>query len=474
MTLQTYATKVTAHYIARRQAAEAGGSRVNFVGGTLIVGDGNGSVPLVSDLISANGVTHEVWRGSAVHAVSINADNPAELDILLVIPAADENAVEIGPFWVREFVILDETNQVCVVGITQVEKTTSAQGQTSDLSWIAGIAESNADVVILTPPSAGFASQTEVVNAVNASLHIGEEPIYISSSLVDGIKHWLHKIRRAAQADQVLGVTRPATDEEFAAGVPMNGSNTAWPYATLQQIKAAFTGFHVPAALAPLSRHIDAGAGIDQYEIKTADKIDIGAGRAATDSEFIAGGPAYGSLTLWPWPTIGQVKAYVASKIPGALAPIMFDPDNYRYYARLATTGLTGVGRVATSAEITNRASADSYPTPWIPVTAMPPDAWGIGVGAVIFAVGIDGGSGGPTITGAQLKSGTQIGQNQQGYFVGINTSGSWDARIPTISNTSVWQQIAAHPVVNVYGSGDGQGGGSYTTTALLIFKRIL
>jgi hypothetical protein len=233
--MTTYATKVSAHYIARRQAAQAGGDPVNFLLGTVIVGDGNGAVPAISALVAAGGVLHEVWRGQVVVAVAVNAQNPAQLDIRVVIPAAI-GGVEVGPFWVREFVITDELGQPCVYGVTSLEKTTSAQGQISELSWIAAIGESDSSVVILSPPSADFVTGVDMQAAINAHQPTADEPIYVQDTTTGGWLSRVFKIRRAAQGQ--IGVERPATDAEFAAGAPAGGASP-WPWPTLQQVKTA-------------------------------------------------------------------------------------------------------------------------------------------------------------------------------------------------------------------------------------------
>lgn len=236
--MTVYSTKVSAHYIARRAAAQAGGDPVDFLAGTLIVGDGNGSVPSISDLVTHGGVLHEVWRGNVVVAVTVDENNAAQVDIRCVIPAsAGVPPVEIGPFWVREFTITDEAGVACVYGTTAVQKTTSAEGQVSDLAIIAAIGESDSSVVILSPPGSNFATLVDVQNAVNAHHPTAEEPLYkVDTTSPSGWLQRLFKIRRADQTQ--IGVERAATDAEFAAGAPAVGGSP-WPWPTLGQIKAA-------------------------------------------------------------------------------------------------------------------------------------------------------------------------------------------------------------------------------------------
>jgi hypothetical protein len=227
--MTVYQTKVSAAYIARRQAAQAGGSQVNFLAGQIILGDGNGSVPAISDLVAAGGVIHEVWRGSVITSVTVDSANPAQVDVRAVIPSS------VGGFWVREFVITDETGAVCIYGTTLVEKTSAAQGQTSDLSLIAAIAESDTGVVVLSPPSADYATIGAMQTAINGHQPTAEDPLYATDTTSGGWLQRLFKIKRSTQTQ--IGVERPANDAEFTAGV---GSASPWPWATLGQLKGKF------------------------------------------------------------------------------------------------------------------------------------------------------------------------------------------------------------------------------------------
>ncbi len=255
MTTQIYATQVTQYFLNAVAAFEAGGAALNIAGGTLVVGDGNGSVPALSTLIADNGVTHEVWRGQTISSVSIDGVTPNQLDIECVIPAAI-NGVEIGPFSVTEFAILDALGNCCVVGTTNLQKTVSAQGQTSDLAWIAAIVLSAAGAVTVTPPSAGFATMTQVIQGVNANLPSCVAPL-TKTDTVNPVG-WIDRIFGIVKASQpadataasdaaAMGVGRAATAAEFAAGAPEVGG-FSWPWPTLQQIFAA---------LAALTTYVD-------------------------------------------------------------------------------------------------------------------------------------------------------------------------------------------------------------------------
>ena len=174
--MTTYGTQVTAYYLAAVAAYEAGGAALNIAGGTLVVGDGAGAVPPISSLIAANGVTHEVWRGTTISSVAIDSANPLQLDIGCVIPAA-AGGVEVGPFVVTEFAILDALGNCCVVGtLPSLPKVTSGAGMTSDLAWMAGVTI-GIGAVTVTPPSTGFATMTQVITGVNANLVSVAAPI---------------------------------------------------------------------------------------------------------------------------------------------------------------------------------------------------------------------------------------------------------------------------------------------------------
>lgn len=295
-----YGTKATAAYLARRAAHEAGGTAINFVLGTVIVGDGNGTVPGLSDLLAAGGVTHEVWRGAVVRSVTVNATNPSEIDVLCVIPATDGDGHEIGPFWVREFAITDENGVVMLVGTTQIQKSTGADnGQTSDLSFIAGIGESNSSTVILTPPAAGFATQVDIYNIVEAMAATASEPIYRIDTTVNGKKYHQFAVRTAPQDIAKLGVGRPATNAEFASGVVDPASLTPFPWPTIAQVRGAIPTVAVPGALAPLKLNSDQY----RYEIDAATSAAVGVGRAATNAEFNGAG----GVAAYVWATLAQI-----------------------------------------------------------------------------------------------------------------------------------------------------------------------
>ena len=304
MTTQIYATQVTAYYLAALAAVQAGASPLNIAGGTLVVGDGNGAVPTISALIAANGVTHEVWRGQTITSVVVDPSNSDQLDIGCDIPAAIGGA-EIGPFNVTEFAILDVTGACCVVGVTNLQKTVSSQGQTSDLAWTAAVAAGVGEVT-LTPPSASYATMSQVIVGYDANLPDCTAPITKTDTLESS--GWLHRVFGIAAAAQpadvvtpttsaaAMGSGRPASAAEYAAGAPTAGG-FAWPWPTLQQVAASFAA--IMAAIAAL------GASLAGYLLKS-------------------GGTMTGALVLAADPTAAPqaaTKRYVDNAISGISIP---------------------------------------------------------------------------------------------------------------------------------------------------------
>jgi hypothetical protein len=272
MTAQIYATQVTAYFLAAQAAYQASGGTgtpLNLAGGTVVAGDGNGSVPALSALIAANGVTHEVWRGQTVTSVTVDPNNANQLDIGCDIPAAIGGA-EIGPFTVTEFAILDALGNCCIVGTTNLQKTVSSQGQTSDLAWIAAVAYSVAGSVNLTAPSAGFTTLGAVVSAYNANLPDCVAPLAKTDTTQSN--GWLKRVFGIAPASQpadtvtpissaaAMGAGRPASAAEYAVGAPTSGG-FAWPWPTLQQVAAEFAS--VMSAIAAL------GTSLSGYLLKS-------------------------------------------------------------------------------------------------------------------------------------------------------------------------------------------------------------
>jgi len=337
--LQTVAvaTKATAHYLARLAATRAGGTPVDFMAGIVRVGDGDmGSgpqVPLVSDLLTAGDVLHEVGTGSWIHAVTVNPQDETQVDILVVIPA-ENGGVELGPWWVTEFAITDENGDVCLVGTTAMAKFVSnTNGAISDLAFIASEKESSGNV-ILTPPSSNFLTMYDLIIAFNANLPVGEEPIYTEdTTLATGFKRRTFKIRRAL--NNLLGVGRPATDAEFAAGQAAEGAYP-WPWPTLQQISSLVIPI-IPSALAPLSRNM----GVNRYEIalSTGDNV-----RSATSNANVVTPKSVADAS--DWQTLADAATITWDWAAGFMASVELGASRTLAYPTHAFPGATGVLKV--------------------------------------------------------------------------------------------------------------------------------
>ncbi len=259
-------------YINRSNAilAAAGGSsplpEIQFTSATVILGDGNvggagAQVPAISTLQTTGAVTHEVWRGAIVQAVTVDTANPNQVDILCVVPAVDAGGNEIGPFYVTEFIITDEAGTAMLAGTTLMPKLVTANGAAVDLAFVASVGLS-LGTVVLTPPSAAFVSMAQVQAAFNANLPTCVAPLAKADTVSPA--GWTDRVFSVAKASQpatpltdagelaALGVTRAATAAEFTAGAPDAASSFLWPFPTLQQIKAALAALAatIPSAIA--------------------------------------------------------------------------------------------------------------------------------------------------------------------------------------------------------------------------------
>ncbi len=186
------ATVPLAAFLAREAAilAAAGSSsplpEIDFTRATVILGDGNtgsgATVPPISTLQSTGAVTHQVWSGSIVQAVTVDASNANAVDVLCVVPAVDTSGAEIGPFYVTEFIITDELGAAMIAGTTLMPKLVTANGTAVDLAFIAEVGFS-LGTVVLTPPSAAFVSMAQVLAAFNAHLTSATAPITTSDTI---------------------------------------------------------------------------------------------------------------------------------------------------------------------------------------------------------------------------------------------------------------------------------------------------
>lgn len=364
-----YATRVTDYFAARVAAYQADASgavpRVDFGSGTLVVGDGGGATPTLSAMLAAGGVTQEVWRGATIGSVSVDPDNPRQIDIECVIPAAI-GGVEIGGWTVREFAVLDETGALCVYGTTNLEKTTSAQGQISDLAWIAAVVVSAAEAVVLTPPGAGFVSMRQVTDAINASHPKADDPLYYSDT-TDSLG-WLRRVFKikAATSSQI-GYGRVATDAEFAAGSADDAAPYKFPWPSLAQIKTA---------LAAITLGSGKGVAIN------AKKLDLDYSTLSADAAVASGDllarmkPASGTtpashVTMTVEAFLSLVKSKTPPRKPRATYSVaglytFTAPEEGWYFVRLQGAGGGGSGGNGASGWSGGGGGSGGYAERWV------------------------------------------------------------------------------------------------------------
>ncbi len=235
-----YSTVPTAWLLAAEQAFAAGGPAINLGAGTLKVGDGNGVVPTASAIIANGGVLHQVWQGP-VNGGQVDPSNALQIDINCLIPTVDATGAEIGPFTVREFAIYDVSGNLALVGTTNLPKTVSSSGQVTTLQWWACYASSVANSITVQPPAGSFPTLGQIQTAI-AGLLSATPPLSVTPTLLgNGWTDWLISIASATQA--ALGIGRPATDAEFAAGAAAAGG-FQWPWPTLAQVTGAVSALH--------------------------------------------------------------------------------------------------------------------------------------------------------------------------------------------------------------------------------------
>lgn len=331
--MTTYANRVTANYLARRAAREAGGAPIDFLTGTLVVGDAGaaGAPPSLTDLIAADGVLHEVWRGAVVVSCAPNATDATQIDIGVVIPAAI-GGHEVGPFQINEFALLDAGGECLVVGQMNSYKGTAATGLPGDLAFIVQIGASASDVVISSPGSSIFLTEVDIRNAMNAHQPTADAPLTQTDTMVAG---WLHRVfgGRAARKPRAAGPAvaeadstgygRPLSDAEFAAGEVAADAGFKFPWVTLDQLLSAIGGFSIYGVVAPLTKN-DV---VKKYGIANATQAAVGALRIATRAEVDA-------------------RTTDPTKGPSAVRPedipVIVDPDGVGVGARVRPRGWCG------------------------------------------------------------------------------------------------------------------------------------
>ena len=142
----------------KETAFRAGGTRKALT--HVAVGDGNGTIPLVS--ASQTGLVHEVWRGLA-NAVMANPDDPTDLLVDVVIPN------NVGGFWIRECGIFDEDGELVAVGQhDEMHKPLISTGQAAEFLERFHLPSANASFVEIKIASQALASQQYVESEIAA------------------------------------------------------------------------------------------------------------------------------------------------------------------------------------------------------------------------------------------------------------------------------------------------------------------
>lgn len=122
------------------------------------VGDGNGSIPIVS--AAQTGLVHEVWRG-LVNAVMVNPDDPTDMLVDTIIPN------NIGGFWIREWGIFDEDGDLVAVGPhDEMHKPLISTGQAAEFLERFHLPSANAGFVTIKIKSEALATQQYVESEI--------------------------------------------------------------------------------------------------------------------------------------------------------------------------------------------------------------------------------------------------------------------------------------------------------------------
>ena len=136
----------------KETAFRAGGERKKLT--HVAVGDGNGTIPLVS--AAQTGLVNEVWRGLA-NAVMVNPDDPTDLLVDAVIPNS------VGGFWIREWGIFDEDGDLVAVGPhDEMHKPLISTGQATEFIERFHLPSANATFVEIKITSQALATQQYV------------------------------------------------------------------------------------------------------------------------------------------------------------------------------------------------------------------------------------------------------------------------------------------------------------------------
>lgn len=235
----------------KETAFRAGGTRKALT--HVAVGDGNGTIPLVS--ASQTGLVHEVWRGLA-NAVMANPDDPTDLLVDVVIPN------NVGGFWIREWGIFDEDGDLVAVGPhDEMHKPLISTGQAAEFLERFHLPSANATFVEIKIASQSLATQQYVESKVSghdadAEAHetLARKSVQVKAGpgLTGG---------GSLEADRTLAVGFGTTAGTVCQGNDARLSNARTPTAHKSTHKTGGTDALTPADIGAASKDIKIVAG---------------------------------------------------------------------------------------------------------------------------------------------------------------------------------------------------------------------
>ena len=235
----------------KETAFRAGGARKALT--HVAVGDGNGTIPLVS--ASQTGLVHEVWRGLA-NAVMANPDDPTDLLVDVVIPN------NVGGFWIREWGIFDEDGDLVAVGPhDEMHKPLISTGQAAEFLERFHLPSANATFVEIKIASQSLATQQYVESKVSghdadAEAHetLARKSVQVKAGpgLTGG---------GSLEADRTLAVGFGTTAGTVCQGNDARLSNARTPTAHKSTHKTGGTDALTPADIGAASKDIKIVAG---------------------------------------------------------------------------------------------------------------------------------------------------------------------------------------------------------------------
>ena len=235
----------------KETAFRAGGARKALT--HVAVGDGNGTIPLVS--ASQTRLVHEVWRGLA-NAVMANPDDPTDLLVDVVIPN------NVGGFWIREWGIFDEDGDLVAVGPhDEMHKPLISTGQAAEFLERFHLPSANATFVEIKIASQSLATQQYVESNVSghdadAEAHetLARKSVQVKAGpgLTGG---------GSLEADRTLAVGFGTTAGTVCQGNDARLSNARTPTAHKSTHKTGGTDALTPADIGAASKDIKIVAG---------------------------------------------------------------------------------------------------------------------------------------------------------------------------------------------------------------------